>query len=429
MSGDYSDGNDESRRGSRRYDDRSRREDGRSDRRRRPSSHYSSDDGSDERGEDTAKNSKKKEPQEWPPCFQKSESSFTFDTRSAMFYEPLSGFFYDPKSKLYYGNKKNAYFRYDDQKKPHFVEVHKMSAEQVEERNRGDTGGITLEKVVPDHSAPKPPSQPKIAIKFKTKKVKSSKPNLSSMDAASNQQPAASTVSKLKQEQIANIGKWNVKQAELKQQSGLDSTSKKSALPETQASLPKKQSIRTTAKGEPICMLCKRKFPNMAKLNLHVKSSELHKKNLQKLREKKKQQAAGGAGTKRKVDETTASGPTSISVVEGAPTYTDRAEKRRQLHGVDVCAPAGGLRLLEQLEPNPNKLRDLREGLTTDVAATDLLDESNVGHKLLQKMGYKAEDRTNNGKPKTADEHLRKEWDRIEAMAQKSVPRNRYSRN
>jgi hypothetical protein len=460
---DENNDNDSRRRDSRRdssrcYEERSRRESSsnRSDRRRRHSKDYyytsseddhdddHNDDGDHEENNTTEKEVRNNEPKEWPPSFQENGSAFAFDVRSAMFYEPLSDFFYDPKSKLYYGNKKCAYFRHDENKEPPFVEVQKMTTEQVEEQS---SGGIAQEKVAPLHASKSKAavalSKPKIAIKFKTKKVKSS---VSTSTTAAREAAATATISKAKQQQIANIGKWNEKQAELKQSAVPNpaATVRLDASPLGQGSSQKLSistppKIKTTAKGEPICLLCKKKFPNLAKLRLHEKGSELHKKNLLKLQENKKKKLADAAGTKRKLGETATSTPAldpsdannnsnkgleTSTATTTATVYTDRAEKRRQLHGADLGGPQSLLRFEPMIPATPSDPTPPR---------TDLLDdETNVGHQMLQKMGYKADQQqpNSNGKPPTSsntntNEHLRKEWDRIEAMAQKSVPRYR----
>ena len=433
-SGYYSDDFDDSRHTSRDYvrfhrdDDRRRSSfDSRDHRRRRRSKDFSSDkddyddndnynDGDNRRKDHSERNKERKatkEPKEWPPSFQKDESAYTFDTRSAMFYEPLSDFFYDPKSKLYYGNKKCAYFKYDETNDPpKFVQVQKMTAEQVEEQQRGETAGISQENV---HAATVPAaavvSTPKIAIKFKTKKVKSSATTLAFQKCDNSQQQQTATVSKVKQQQIDNIGKWNEKQAELKDKNhtGASATTPSQVSDPPTPQVPQK--VRTTVKGEPICMICKKKFPNLAKLRLHEKASELHKKNLKLLQEKRKAKLAANPSAKRKLEDPN---------TKETHMYMDRAEKRRQLHGTDLRAPIPQA-MLQVPQANP----PIPASVPTAPGA-DLLDENNMGHKMLLKMGYRAKDpQQQQDKPKSANEHLRKEWDRIEAMAQKSVPRNR----
>ncbi len=283
-----------------------------------------------------------------------------------------------------------------------------MTTEQVEEQKRGETAGISQENV---HAATVPAaavvSAPKIAIKFKTKKVKSAASTLASQKC-DNPQQQRETVSKAKQQQIANIGKWNEKKAELKDENHATTT----ARPQSQLSGPPPpqvpKNVRTTVKGEPICMLCKKKFPNLSKLRLHETGSELHKKNLKLLQEKRKAKLSA-AGAKRKLDDPN---------TKETPMYTDRAEKRRQLHGTDLCAP------VTQSMPALSQVSSPIPTSKPTTSGADLLDKNNMGHKMLLKMGYRAEDQQQ-GKPNSANGHLRKEWDRIEAMAQKSGPRNR----
>jgi len=358
----------------------------------------------DDRTEKSEKKDFRCELTEWPPSFQKDGSAFTFDARSAMFYEPLSDFFYDPKSKLYYGNKKCAYYRHDEQKKPPFVEVQKLTTKEIEDHQREDTGGVAQEKLML-RTSKLVSSKPKIEIKFKTKKVKSS-----SLSSSGTDQPATvSVVSKVKQEQIANIGKWKDKQAELKKDEGLS-----------------KPKIRITTKGEPICMICKRKFPNLAKLRLHERGSELHKKNLLRFQENKKKPAqeteADAVGTKRKLSETPAStgvaydGQLHLLETGTSQVYTDRAEKRRQFHGVDLCAPALPS-LLRQLDTEADTKDDFPTA--TNVPGNDLLNENNIGLQMFNKINGNKNSNSNRRSVDTTNDHLRKEWARIEAMAQK----------
>eukprot|EP00536_Pseudo-nitzschia_multiseries_P013439 jgi/Psemu1/290869/fgenesh1_pg.575_\ len=393
---------------------------------------------------------RKPKPKEWPPSFQNDGSAFTFDTRSAMFYEPLSDFFYDPKSKLYYGNKKSAYFRYDDTSDPPlFVEVKRMTTEEVEEQRGAGGGGLLsqekLTTTTSDSAVPVPP-KPKIAIKLKTKKVRSSLSTVAAIEGRNsnnnnnnnNQQSAAATaaattttttamVGRAKKEQIANIGKWTEKQAELKQSEsdvvvaaasaarasaasatgtgGSAAASEEGSQTQTQTQIqpqtPRTTKVRTTAKGEPICTLCKRKFPTMEKLRLHEKASELHKKNLLRLQEKKKQQQLQlqkDPGAKRKLDDNRTDAAnvhsntnTSTTQAANETVYTDRAQKRRQLHGVDLSTPANGLSSLRRRQderysharPMPSPVEAHAD--PTPTPGSDLLDETNVGHQLLQK--------------------------------------------
>jgi hypothetical protein len=363
-----------------------------------------------------------------------------------MFYESICDFFYDPKSKLYYGNKKSSYFRYDETKEPPFVQVQKMTTKELEQHE--DNGGAVVVKNDDSvgnnniNNNNNQTSKPKIAIKLKTKKVKSSSLSVVAASSKCTTAEAATTISKVKKEQIANIEKWTKKGVELKQNNddvtttsnNINNTEKvtNKAIETTNAT-----KVRTTAKGEPICILCKRKFPNLDKLRLHEKSSELHKQNVLKLQEKEQQKQKKEEGdTKRKTDNKVVANTNTNTTSFG---YTDRAEKRRRLHGSDLSAPANGIPSFRRRLPNEKSVIQFVESLqqqesintTTSAAGSDPFNETNVGHQMLQKMGWreKSSSTTSSSSDQTpqqqqeqnrntsANDNLRKEWDRIEAMA------------
>jgi RNA-binding protein 5/10 len=315
-----------------------------------------------------------------------------------MFYEAQSCFFYDPKSKLYYGNKKGAYFRYDETNDPPFVEVQQMAptteSESINPANNPLRAGSTATKATQD-------AKPTIAIKLKTKKV-TRKPKIGITDPKS-----APIVSKAQKEQAANIDKWSGKQAELKAET--EATATAMASPPTKPTTAGEttpsptsaanQKIKTTSKGEPICVICKRKFSTVEKLRLHEKASDLHKENLAKL------VAKGNNMEKRKEAP--------------QPVYQDRAKKRRDLHGPESAIPNSAL-------------AKAVHGSTEREASNPLekLGADNIGHQLLQKLGWesggslgrKGGDSTgasgSTGEAnRTTEENLRKDWDRIEALA------------
>jgi len=369
---------------------------------------------------ETEESNSQRKAEEWPPSFEDDGgSAFVFDVRSAMFYEPLSDFFYDPKSKLYYGNKKRAYFRYDEKNDPPFEEVQKMTTEDLERREDG--GGIFQEIDRKMDVANKPKIA--IAINLKTKNVKSStSTNVVAMEGAG--QSASATVSKAKKQQIANIEKWT----ELKQSGATMATTTDNTAVLVQQNknndLLSGDKVRKTKSGEPICIICKRKFPNLAKLRLHEKASDLHKQNLLKLQQNQKDDK------KRKLE-------INITTIDGehaapAPSYTDRAEKRRQLHGSDLSATTNGI---SSFRRDANAKVESLESCgdhNKDKSGHDPLDETNVGHQMLQRMGWKGSISSDQkgtddcqGKAKTTNDHLRKDWDHIEAVAANNHPRYR----
>jgi hypothetical protein len=320
-----------------------------------------------------------------------------------MFYEARSNFFYDPKSKLYYGNKKLAYFRYDETKDPPFVEI-ETAAPSASTPTESNDAAVTM--TAPESTLKTSrTAKPIIAIKLKTKKVKKSK-----MEA-----PKPAPLSKVQKEQAANIEKWTEKKAELKAEIETETAAEKAepfaAVSDTSPSLPTNDrfipepvvapKIRKTAMGEPICVLCKRKFPTAEKLRLHERVSDLHRQNLEKFE---------ANNAKRKE-------------VPQSSDYQDRAQKRRALHGPETAKPA---------------LSAAKVGLKEAPSGSDSLGSDNIGNQMLHKLGWEsgaslgrksgdASDSGTNGRVNQShDESLRKDWEKIESLAKKSSPGRPY---
>lgn len=339
---------------------------------------------------------------EWPPCFETHGNEFVFDTRSAMFYESQSNFFYDPKSKLYYGNTKKAYFRYDDTLDPPFKEIEKtleMPDDVISEATtkQGGEGNNVNPK-------------PTIAINLKSKKLKKSKKAAAVQDRKapppSANSSSAPVVSKMEKERIANIEKWNETQAQLKAESLLPKKgSNSSAAANVVAS--SQQKIRTTTKGEPICVVCKRKFPTIDKLRLHERMSELHKTNLAKLAANKSTTTNANSENSVVVAATTATTTMKRKDPPATPSteYTDRAQKRRDLHG-----SGGG----PDAPIKPVQTEEVSSSDPPPPILSDSLGESNIGNQMLKKMGWDAQAERSVG---GAQNDIRKDWERIETLA------------
>jgi G-patch domain len=130
--------------------------------------------------------------------------------------------------------------------------------------------------------------------------------------------------------------------------------------------------------------------------------------------------------------------PLSIS----SSTYVDRAEQRRQLHDVEKMN-ANSLRMLNSdlhsivtADTNPSQSSNLVDTKATG-SRSSTLDESNIGHQMLQKLGWKSgnvlgkKTDSSSANTGTADDDIRpsesstttivsrmeQDWDRIEAVA------------
>lgn len=146
----------------------------------------------------------------------------------------------------------------------------------------------------------------------------------------------------------------------------------------------------TTTKGQPVCLLCRRKFASVEKLKQHEELSALHKENLQKNKEadaKKEQEAMASM------------------------EYRDRALERRIMHGPDTAS----------LPALPDELETPAAREVEVVRPEDNLGASNVGNQMLQKMGWKSGASlgrsADSGVSSTENGQLVKDWQKIELLA------------
>jgi RNA-binding protein 5/10 len=353
----------------------------------------------------------------WPPCFETHGSSFVLDTRSGMFYESTSDFFYDPKSKLYYGNKQSAYFQYDPIKRS-FIDLSENKSKAAERESPPAASGVELQPAI----QPSEVKKTSITIKLKTKLLTSTTASKRKKDNGSLKEKPKSVVPEpvaVPKQHAINIEKWSERQNEIRQQAE-DVKSKLEG--------DEKTKIVATAKGEPICLLCRRRFPNVDKLRHHEEVSTLHKENLAKqasLSNEKKQESSNVTSTN------------IPSPIVSSATYIDRAEQRRQLHQLDQTK-VSCLRTLNSdvhsivsadntLSSNSDRLVETRNG------SNSTLDESNIGHQMLQKLGWKsgnlvgkksddnhvriADDNGRQAVSASTTSRIEQDWDRIEAVS------------
>lgn len=400
----------------------------------------------------------KKRKREWPPCFESSGASFIFDARSTMFYEPASDFFYDPKTKLYYSNARQQYYRYEVDKEPKFQPIGgdggNIAAGAVVQPSAITTPVVTE---VPDVSAEssrrveviaaltKPekvePKQ-KIAISLKTplpaknssittlndvaamEKIKLNEKNFQKKGPISSSvggdQLAASvgTLPQAHKKHAEDISKWSERVKEMREEGNITETQQ----PQPPNPPPSSNEIKTTASGQPMCVLCRRKFANVEKLRQHEKLSTLHKENLAK-------QAAATSSVTTATDA-------SLVKKEGEEetTYRDRSKERRLLYGSHVAPQSSHAEALLAHSFGPSSNSTSSEAKQTQVIRPeDTLNDTNVGNKLLQKLGWKSgetlgrsSNATEGSGTKNEDvvsNNLRSDWERIESLAQRGGQR------
>lgn len=314
----------------------------------------------DEFGRIIHKQKNKDQVPEWPPKFESSGSVFVFDSRSGMFYHAESEFFYDPKSKMYYGNKKQAYFRFDDTLDPPFEQV-----EKVEGEHKSNLEAERALDPLPKLST-KIEGKKGISINLKTKSLKPKKPKTAKQESSAAAAAAAAN-SKLQKKHAVDMDKWSDRQVEKRVE---------------------ERQIQRTAKGEPLCPLCRRKFPTVEKLLHHERVSKLHKENLVKMQQQK--ETANATDPK---------------------DYVDRAKQRRDMYGgPETSVPS----VLLPTMPAPPATKE-----AVPSVPQSNLNETNIGNQLLQKMGWKeGKSLGRQGRPDgSSTTTLVKDWERIEALA------------
>jgi OCRE domain len=365
--------------------------------------------GEEEQFDEFGRSLKLKEPRpfkkkrEWPPSFDEEGSAFVFDSRCAMFYESESDFFYDPKSKLYYGNKQGLYFHYKPESKS-FEPVSEISSQGsaadpepiLASSTSGGAGGKSEKK--------------SISITIKTKVLKK---NDNPDPSTAKISPAEGVEEPVRKKHAMDIEKWTARTQELKAndraapvaRNSTASTTTTATQPTAAAaaaavvrSVPSDDAVPRTPKGEPICMLCRRKFPTLEKLKYHEDVSQLHKDNLAKQASKIK--SVDGPPTARLDSHAPAPqnvAPPTLSEPVASTEYVDRAQQRRNLFGPEL-----GTLPVAASAPVPPPLTDAAGAhapaarsaapeaamLLHPSADHDPLGASSVGRQLLQKLGW-----------------------------------------
>lgn len=365
---------------------------------------------------------KQRQKRDWPPSFDIEGASYIFDSRSGMFYHPPSDFFYDPKTKLYYSNKKAQYFHFVGGEDANAIPFLPVQAGGGGNEAATSTVEGVLENSISDKkdAVPNPEQKPKIAISLKTKVTNPPVKSLNEVAAfeksklneqkraarkdsshlTSETSPPVIPQSHKKHEE--DMEKWSGRVKELHKDDESTNANRSSA----------SRKIKRTASGQPICLLCRRKFASVEKLEQHEKLSALHKANLAK--------------------KTTADAEKSFKQKEAEALYKDRAKERRLMHGDLASSHSTGPSSRAEAilaHADGSRASSTSTMKTTEIVRPeDTLGDTNVGNKLLQKLGWKSgdtlgrkQDGDNDAQPKggkDAASSLKSDWERIESLAQ-----------
>jgi len=324
--------------------------------------------------------------QKYPPP---DVSKYQFDETSGYYYDKISTLYYDATSQ-YYFNPKNSKFCYWDAEHSTFLPAPEAEAgggapsKEVKPTSKDGKDAKSAKKIQKDME--------KWARKQESKKEKEALKNgtISTTPSAPTHttQPLGGPCWASSGDQHLNLqggGKATEDLAfNILQQKERESREGSSGLPgligygsDEEEEREKKDDSRAgmevaelqlTDWGSLACLLCARQFQTREKLQKHNTMSDLHTKNLQEWRSRKGKEL--GKGQQQDQDQTY--------------QYKDRAKERRKKFGK------------EELPPE-NKFKDKYMAAMADVAASGApagadapkLDDSNIGNKMLQKMGWK----------------------------------------
>jgi len=335
----------------------------------------------------------------FPVPFELEPEEYVLDPITGYFYENRRHFYHCPKSKLYYHIESKRYFNFDREEDA-YMDVDfdygtaKMKFDFGEKDTVLDSDDLVVQALQGTKKVNDTNSKNKISITIKqpllSKKSSSKKKN---SHKSSNKQEdvivdrAKDAVDLVERRQKAHqddIEKWTQR---VKESIELERTPLSVDAPVDHV----EEKVSRTKSGKPVCMLCRRKFINMEKLEQHQLHSQLHKFNLGK--------AARASAGKHKA-------------------YQDRAYNRRVLYESQALDPILDVTEVEQLmAPNLEEARKVL--IMESVRPEDNLGDSNIGNKMLQKLGW---DGGSLGRKGSSDgdrgsEALKNEWKRIEALA------------
>jgi len=283
-------------------------------------------------------------------------STYQFDESSGYYYDPLSTLYYDANSSYYY-NSKTSSFCYWDATHETFLPAPDAAANAKatteEGGEKGKEKGPGKEKV---KSAKK--IQKDMEKWAKLLNQKSKMPINQIKAAAPPSEPETASL----QKGVADVA-FSILQAKKEDSPNLAGMASFEGDDE-------EEELKLADWNSFACLLCKRQFQTKEKLMKHNTKSDLHMNNLAEWKQSRMdRRMAGMAGAGSSLDM--------------ALQYRDRAKERRHKFGDDD-------------QPPPNRFKEKYNKAIANISASakpdtaeQKINDSNVGNKMLQKMGWK----------------------------------------
>ncbi|NWZ55111.1 RBM5 protein, partial [Haliaeetus albicilla] len=282
-------------------------------------------------------------------------STYQYDESSGYYYDPVTGLYYDPNSQYYYNALTQQYLYWDGEK-----ETYMPAAEGITYQQTATTTTTKEVKEKKEKPKSKTAQQVKGKMGFKQAAV--------SLNTVYRETAALHPVSydlKIKGRELSEqttlhfrlLKTWSAGQRRglVAAYSG-DSDNDEDLLERMENEEEKLTDWKKMA-----CLLCRRQFPNKDALIRHQQLSDLHKQNMDIYRRSKLSEQELEA----------------LELREREMKYRDRAAERREKYGIP-----------EPPEPKRKKVYDAGT-VNYEQPTKDGLDNSNIGNKMLQAMGWR----------------------------------------
>lgn len=324
-------------------------------------------------------------------------NNFQYDETSGYYYDPVSGLYYDPNSQYYYNGETGSYMYWDLENSTYILAPsydHTQTTSTTADSNGQDNG---VKKDDNKDALKKDPKQDKVKVAKKIVKdmekwakqlnqkkemsmmhvqsitreeevpltivpkqgsIKSGYADVGFSILENKERTNKITLNPIVSNQIAVANKFTAAY-------GSDSDNESNEKPVSSGSNHRLSEKDLVDFEKLTCLLCKRAFQSLDILQKHIKMSQLHKDNLQKLN------LGGGSD---------ANNDNAFGL-----TYRDRAKERRLKYGESDPPPPNKSR--ERFERELKKQAAAFQGHNSQAAKTPIGGD-NVGNKLLQKMGW-----------------------------------------
>ncbi|NXC77143.1 RBM5 protein, partial [Anhinga anhinga] len=274
-------------------------------------------------------------------------STYQYDESSGYYYDPTTGLYYDPNSQYYYNALTQQYLYWDGEK-----ETYMPAAEGITYQQAATT--TTTKEVKEKKEKPKSKTaQQQAAVSLNTVCRETAALHLVSCDLKIKGRELSEQITL----HFRLLKTWSAGQRRglVAAYSG-DSDNDEDLLERMENEEEKLTDWKKMA-----CLLCRRQFPNKDALIRHQQLSDLHKQNMDIYRRSKLSEQELEA----------------LELREREMKYRDRAAERREKYGIP-----------EPPEPKRKKVYDAGT-VNYEQPTKDGLDNSNIGNKMLQAMGWR----------------------------------------